>query len=53
MLGVSFPTTTGQLVVGYKIDQWFNIRDSFSFAGFDNKRDLLTQTPFIKVVLRY
>jgi hypothetical protein len=54
MIGASWQfAPTGQFVVGYKLDQWFNIRDSFAFAGFNNKQDVLVQTPFFKVILRY
>jgi hypothetical protein len=54
MIGATWQfNPTGQLIVGYKIDEWFNIRDSFKFAGFNNKQDLLVQTPFLKVLLRY
>jgi hypothetical protein len=54
VIGVAWQfSPNGQLAVGYKIDQWYNIRDSFSYAGFSNKQDVLTQTPFLKVTLRY
>jgi hypothetical protein len=43
----------GQVVIGYRVDQWFNIRDDFGFAGFNNKQDVLVHTPFAKVVVRY
>jgi Legionella pneumophila major outer membrane protein precursor len=43
----------GQLVIGYKLDQWYNIRETFNFAGLNRKEDLLIQTPFIRVVLRF
>jgi hypothetical protein len=46
-------SSNGQLVVGYKADEWYHIRDSFSFAGFNNKQDVLTQMPFLRVTLRY
>jgi Legionella pneumophila major outer membrane protein precursor len=53
-LGVSWQfSPTGQLVVGYKIDQWFNVRESFAFAGFDKKQDVLIQTPFIRATIRF
>lgn len=43
----------GQLVIGYKLDQWWNVRSNFSFAGLDRKEDILIQTPFIKATLRF
>jgi hypothetical protein len=43
----------GQLVIGYKLDQWWNVRSNFSFAGLDRKEDVLIQTPFIKATLRF
>jgi hypothetical protein len=43
----------GQLVIGYKLDQWYNIRESFAFAGFGKKEDVLIQTPFIRATLRF
>lgn len=43
----------GQLVVGYKLDQWYNVRESFSFANFAKKEDVLIQTPFIRATLRF
>jgi hypothetical protein len=43
----------GQLVLGYKIDQWWNVRSNFSFAGLDRKEDILIQTPFLKATLRF
>jgi hypothetical protein len=54
MIGVAWQfSANGEFVVGYKVDEWYNIRDSFSFAGFNNKQDVLTQTPFLRVTLRY
>jgi len=54
MFGVAWQfSPQGQLVIGYKVDQWYNIRDNFNFAGFSNKQDILTQTPFLRVTLRY
>jgi hypothetical protein len=54
MVGVAFQfAPNGQFVLGYKADQWYNIRDSFSFAGFSNQRNVLTHTPFLKVTVRY
>lgn len=54
MLGVAWQfSPNAQFMVGYKVDQWYNIRNSFSFAGFANKQDVLTQTPFLRVTLRY
>lgn len=44
---------TGQLVIGYKLDQWYNVRETFNFAGLTRKEDILIQTPFIRVVLRF
>jgi Legionella pneumophila major outer membrane protein precursor len=33
-LGVAWQfSPTGQLVIGYKLDQWYNVRDKFDFAG--------------------
>jgi hypothetical protein len=53
-LGVAWQfSPTGQLVVGYKVDQWYNVRESFSFASFDKKQDILIQTPFIKAAFRF
>ena len=43
----------GQLVLGYKIDQWWNVRSNFSFAGLDRKEDVLIHTPFLKATLRF
>ena len=43
----------GQLVIGYKLEKWWNVRESFGFAGFDKKQDILVQTPFIKATLRF
>jgi hypothetical protein len=43
----------GQLVIGYKLEKWWNVRESFNFAGFDKKQDILVQTPFIKATLRF
>jgi hypothetical protein len=54
ILGVAWRfSPNGQLAVGYKLDQWYNIRDSFSFAGYANKQNVMTQAPFLKVSLRY
>ena len=54
MVGVAFQFAPGgQAVLGYKVDQWYNIRDSFNFAGFNNQRDVLVQNPFLKVTVRY
>lgn len=54
MIGVGWQfSLNGQMVIGYKVDQWYHIRDSFSFAGFNNQQDVLTQTPFLRVTLRY
>jgi hypothetical protein len=53
-LGVAWQfSPNGQFMVGYRVDQWYNIRNSFSFAGFTNKQNVLTQTPFLRVTLRY
>lgn len=43
----------GQLVFGYKLDQWWNVRSDFAFAGFNRKEDILIQTPFVKATLRF
>jgi Legionella pneumophila major outer membrane protein precursor len=43
----------GQLVIGYKLDKWYNVRESFSFAGFNKKEDVLIQSPFIKASMRF
>ena len=43
----------GQLVLGYKVDQWWNVRSNFSFAGLDRKEDILILTPFLKATLRF
>jgi hypothetical protein len=54
MLGVTWQfAPNGQLAVGYKVDEWYHIRDSFDFAGYGNKQNVLTQTPFLRVTLRY
>jgi hypothetical protein len=41
---------TGQLVIGYKLDQWYNVRDNF---GLNRKEDILIQTPFIRATMRF
>ena len=43
----------GQLVIGYKLEKWYNVRESFRFVGFDKKEDILIQTPFIRATLRF
>jgi Legionella pneumophila major outer membrane protein precursor len=43
----------GQLVIGYKVDQWWNVRSSFSFVGLNRREDVLIQTPFIKATIRF
>jgi hypothetical protein len=43
----------GQLVVGYKLDQWWNARSSFDFAGLDRSEDLLIHTAFVRVTVRH
>jgi hypothetical protein len=43
----------GQLVVGYKLDQWWNVRSNFAFVGLNRKEDVLIHTPFIKATLRF
>jgi hypothetical protein len=53
-LGVAWQfSPTGQLVVGYKVDQWYNVRESFNFAFIDKKQDILIQTPFIRAAFRF
>jgi Legionella pneumophila major outer membrane protein precursor len=53
-LGVAWQfAPNGQIVVGYKLDQWWNVRSNFAFAGFDRKEDILIQTPFVKATLRF
>jgi hypothetical protein len=46
-------SANGQLVVGYKLDQWFHVRDAFHFAGLNRQEDILVQTPFIRAVVRF
>jgi Legionella pneumophila major outer membrane protein precursor len=41
---------TGQLVIGYKLDQWYNVRDNF---GLNRREDILIQTPFIRATLHF
>jgi hypothetical protein len=54
MLGVRWQfAPNGQVAIGYKVDQWYHLRDSFDFGGFNNKQDVLTQTPFLRVTLQY
>lgn len=54
ILGVAWQfSPNGQVMVGYRADEWYNIRSSFSFAGFSNKQDVFTQAPFLRVTLRY
>ncbi len=54
MFGVTWQfAPNGQLAVGYKVDEWYHIRDSFDFAGYVNKQNVFTQTPFLRVTLRY
>lgn len=54
MIGVAWQfSPNGQVVVGDKFDAWYNIRDSFAFVGYSNKQDVQTQTPFLKVTIRY
>jgi hypothetical protein len=43
----------GQIVVGYKLDQWWNVRSNFALVGFNRKEDILIQTPFVKATLRF
>jgi len=43
----------GQLVIGYKLDQWWNVRSNFAFAGLNRQEDVLIHTPFIKATLRF
>jgi hypothetical protein len=43
----------GQLVVGYKVDKWYNVRESFAFFGLSRKEDIFIQTPFIRATLRF
>lgn len=43
----------GQLVVGYKLDQWWNARSSFDFAGLDRGEDLLIHAAFVRVTVRH
>jgi hypothetical protein len=44
---------TGQLVIGYKLDQWYNVRENFAFFGLNRKEDILIQTPFIRATMRF
>jgi hypothetical protein len=54
MVGVAWQFSSyGQVLVGDKFDAWYDIRDSFAFAGYGNKQDLQTQTPFLRVTIRY
>jgi hypothetical protein len=43
----------GELVIGYKLDKWYNVREKFAFVGFDKKEDVFIQTPFIRATLRF
>jgi hypothetical protein len=53
-LGVAWQfAPNGQLVVGYKLDQWWNVRSNFSFVGLDRREDILIQTPFVKATFRF
>jgi hypothetical protein len=42
------------LVVGYKADQWWNIRDDFGFTAIDFNRDkdIFSHGPFVRVTIR-
>ena len=42
----------GQLVVGYKLDQWWNARSSFDFGGLSRSEDLLIHTAFVRLTYR-
>lgn len=53
-LGVAWQfAPNGQLVLGYKLDQWWNVRSNFSFVGLNRKEDILIQTPFVKATFRF
>jgi len=53
-LGVAWQfAPNGQLVLGYKLDQWWNVRSNFSFVGLDRREDILIQTPFVKATFRF
>lgn len=53
-LGVAWQfSPTGQLVIGYKLDQWYHVRETFTFAGFEKKEDVLIMSPFIRASLRF
>jgi hypothetical protein len=43
----------GQLVIGYKLDKWYNVRENFAFFGLSRKQDLFIQTPFIRATMRF
>jgi hypothetical protein len=43
----------GQLVIGYKLDKWYNVRENFAFFGLSRKEDLFIQTPFIRATMRF
>jgi hypothetical protein len=43
----------GQLVIGYKVDKWYNVRESFAFFGLSRKEDIFIQTPFIRATMRF
>jgi hypothetical protein len=43
----------GQLVIGYKVDKWYNVRENFSFSGLSRKEDIFIQTPFIRATMRF
>ncbi len=42
------------LVLGYKADAWWNIRDNFSYTGieFNRDKDILSHGPFLRVTVR-
>ena len=54
-LGLSWQFAPGySVVVGYKADQWWNIRDNFSYTGMTSQgdKDVLTHGPFLRVTVR-
>jgi hypothetical protein len=43
----------GEVVVGYKVDKWYNVRENFAFSGLSRKEDVFVQTPFIRATMRF
>src|SRR5581483_11673787 len=54
-LGLAWQFAPGaSLVLGYRADAWWNIRDDFSYTGinFNNDKDIVVHGPFIRVTVR-